>query len=105
MITGKKSWHYTDDFAAIKLGQVDYSEATPNATHGANNDNVKRYIDFAATHGFDGILVEGWNEGWEDWFGESKDHVFDFVTPYPDFDVKMLNAYAKAKGVELIMHH
>ena len=105
MIAGKKSWHYTDDFAAIKLGQVDYSEATPNATHGANNDNVKRYIDFAATHGFDGILVEGWNEGWEDWFGESKDYVFDFVTPYPDFDVKMLNAYAKAKGVELIMHH
>ena len=105
MITGKKSWHYTDDFAAIKLGQIDYSKATPNATHGANNANVKRYIDFAATHGFDGILVEGWNEGWEDWFGESKDFVFDFVTPYPDFDVKMLNAYAKAKDVELIMHH
>jgi hypothetical protein len=105
MITGKSSWSYTDDFAAIKLGQVDYSEATPNATHGANNANVKRYIDFAATHGFDGILVEGWNEGWEDWFGHSKDFVFDFVTPYPDFDVKMLNAYAKTKGVELIMHH
>jgi hypothetical protein len=105
MITGKSSWSYTDDFAAIKLGQVDYSEATPNATHGANNANVKRYIDFAATHGFDGILVEGWNEGWEDWFGHSKDYVFDFVTPYPDFDVKMLNAYAKTKGVELIMHH
>ena len=105
MITGKKSWHYTDDFAAIKLGQVDYNKATPNATHGANNANVKRYIDFAATHGFDAILVEGWNEGWEDWFGESKDYVFDFVTPYPDFDVKMLNAYASTKGVELIMHH
>jgi hypothetical protein len=105
MITGKSSWSYTDDFAAIKLGQVDYSEAIPNATHGANNANVKRYIDFAATHGFDGILVEGWNEGWEDWFGHSKDYVFDFVTPYPDFDVKMLNAYAKTKGVELIMHH
>ena len=105
MITGKKSWHYTDDFAAIKLGQIDYSKATPNATHGANNANVKRYIDFAATHGFDGILVEGWNTGWEDWFGHSKDYVFDFVTPYPDFDVKMLNAYAKEKGVELIMHH
>lgn len=105
MITGKKPWHYTDDFAAIKLGQIDYSKATPNATHGANNANVKRYIDFAATHGFDGILVEGWNTGWEDWFGHSKDYVFDFVTPYPDFDVKMLNAYAKEKGVELIMHH
>jgi hypothetical protein len=105
MITGKSSWSYSDDFAAIKLGQVDYSEATPNATHGANNANVKRYIDFAATHGFDGVLVEGWNEGWEDWFGHSKDYVFDFVTPYPDFDVKMLNAYAKTKGVELIMHH
>lgn len=105
MITGKSSWSYTDDLSAIKLGQTDYSETSPNPTHAANNDNVKRYIDFAAKHGFDGILVEGWNEGWEDWFGHSKDYVFDFVTPYPDFDVKMLNAYAKEKGVELIMHH
>ncbi len=105
MITGKSSWNYTDDLSAIKMGQTDYSKTFPNSTHAANNKNVKRYIDFAAEHGFDGILVEGWNEGWEDWFGHSKDYVFDFVTPYPDFDVKMLNAYAKSKGVELIMHH
>lgn len=105
MITGKSSWSYTNDLPAIKLGQVDYSKTTPNTTHAANNKNVKRYIDFASQHGFDGVLVEGWNEGWEDWFGHSKDYVFDFVTPYPDFDVSMLNAYAKEKGVELIMHH
>ena len=105
MITGKSSWSYTNDLSAIKLGQINYEETSPSPTHAANNENVKRYIDFAATHGFDGILVEGWNEGWEDWFGHSKDYVFDFVTPYPDFDVKMLNAYAKEKGVELIMHH
>jgi len=105
MITGKSSWSYSDDLSAIKMGQTDYSVMSPNATHAANNQNVKRYIDFAAKHGFDGILVEGWNEGWEDWFGKSKDFVFDFVTPYPDFDVKVLNAYAKSKGVELIMHH
>lgn len=105
MITGKSSWSYTNDLSAIKLGQINYNETSPSPTHAANNENVKRYIDFAATHGFDGILVEGWNEGWEDWFGHSKDYVFDFVTPYPDFDVKMLNAYAKEKGVELIMHH
>ncbi len=105
MITGKSSWSYSDDLSAIKMGQTDYSVMSPNATHAANNENVKRYIDFAAKHGFDGILVEGWNEGWEDWFGKSKDFVFDFVTPYPDFDVKVLNAYAKSKGVELIMHH
>ena len=105
MITGKSSWSYTNDLSAIKLGQINYNETSPSPTHAANNENVKRYIDFAATHGFDGILVEGWNTGWEDWFGHSKDYVFDFVTPYPDFDVKMLNAYAKEKGVELIMHH
>ena len=105
MITGKSSWSHTNDLAAVKLGQVDYNTTTPSPTHAANNGNVMRYIDFAAQHGFDGILVEGWNEGWEDWFGHSKDYVFDFVTPYPDFDVKMLNAYAKTKGVELIMHH
>jgi hypothetical protein len=105
MITGKSSWSYTNDLAAVKLGQVDYNTTTPSPTHAANNSNVMRYIDFAAQHGFDGILVEGWNEGWEDWFGHSKDYVFDFVTRYPDFDVKMLNAYAKTKGVELIMHH
>ena len=105
MITGKSSWSYTNDLAAIKLGQVDYNTTTPSPTHAANNGNVMRYIDFAAQHGFDGILVEGWNEGWEDWFGQSKDYVFDFITPYPDFDVNMLNDYASSKGVELIMHH
>ena len=105
MITGKSSWSYTNDLAAVKLGQVDYNTTTPSPTHAANNGNVMRYIDFAAQHGFDGILVEGWNEGWEDWFGQSKDYVFDFITPYPDFDVNMLNDYASSKGVELIMHH
>ncbi len=105
MIAGKSTWAYTDDLPSVKLGETDYSKTKPNGRHGANNENVKRYIDFAATHGFDQVLVEGWNEGWEDWFGHSKDYVFDFVTPYPDFDVKMLNAYAKSKGVKLMMHH
>lgn len=105
MITGKSSWSYTNDVRAVKLGETDFSKVSTNKTHAANNTNVKRYIDFAAKHGFDGILVEGWNEGWEDWFGHSKDYVFDFVTPYPDFDVETLNGYAKSKGVELIMHH
>ena len=105
MITGKSSWAYTDDVPSVKLGETDYSKTKPNGKHGANNENVKRYIDFAAEHGFDQVLVEGWNEGWEDWFGQSKDYVFDFVTPYPDFDVKMLNAYAASKGVKLMMHH
>ena len=105
MIAGKSTWAYTDDLPSVKLGETDYSKTKPNGHHGANNENVKRYIDFAAAHGFDQVLVEGWNEGWEDWFGHSKDYVFDFVTPYPDFDVKMLNAYAKSKGVKLMMHH
>lgn len=105
MIAGKSTWAYTDDLPSVKLGETDYLETKPNGRHGANNENVKRYIDFAAEHGFDQVLVEGWNEGWEDWFGKSKDYVFDFVTPYPDFDVKMLNAYAKNKGVKLMMHH
>ena len=105
MITGKSSWAYTDDVLSVKLGETDYSKTKPNGKHGANNENVKRYIDFAAEHGFDQVLVEGWNEGWEDWFGHSKDYVFDFVTAYPDFDVKMLNEYAKSKGVKLMMHH
>lgn len=105
MIAGKSTWAYTDDLLSVKLGETDYSKTKPNGRHGANNENVKRYIDFAAAHGFDQVLVEGWNEGWEDWFGHSKDYVFDFVTPYPDFDVKMLNAYAKSKGVKLMMHH
>lgn len=87
------------------MGISDYSKAKPHGRHGANNENVKRYIDFAALHGFDAVLVEGWNQGWEDWFGNSKDYVFDFVSPYPDFDVKELNRYAKSKGVKLIMHH
>ena len=105
MIAGKSTWAYTDDLPSVKLGETDYSKTKPNGRHGANNENVKRYIDFAAAHGFDQVLVEGWNECWEDWFGHSKDYVFDFVTPYPDFDVKMLNAYAKSKGVKLMMHH
>lgn len=105
MIAGKSSWAYTDDLPSIKLGETDYTKTKPNGRHGAYNENVKKYIDFAAKHGFDQVLVEGWNEGWEDWFGKSKDYVFDFVTPYPDFDIKMLNAYAKSKGVRLMMHH
>lgn len=105
MITGKSSWAYTDDVYSVKLGETDYTKTKPNGRHGANNENVKRYIDFAAQHGFEQVLVEGWNEGWEDWFGKSKDYVFDFVTAYPDFDVKMLNAYAQSKGVKLMMHH
>ena len=105
MITGKSTWAYTDELPSVKLGETNYSQVKPNGLHGANNENVKRYIDFAAENGLDQVLVEGWNEGWEDWFGQSKDDVFDFVTPYPDFDVKMLNAYAKSKGVKLMMHH
>ncbi len=105
MIAGKSTWAYTDELPSVKLSETDYSKTKPNGRHGANNENVKRYIDFAAANGFDQVLVEGWNEGWEDWFGHSKDYVFDFVTPYPDFDVKMLNAYAKSKGVKLMMHH
>jgi len=105
MITGKSSWSYTNDFPSIKLGQTDYSQAKPNSTHGANTAHVKEYIDFAALHGIDAVLVEGWNIGWEDWFGNSKDYVFDFVTPYPDFDVIEIRDYAKSKGVEMIMHH
>ncbi len=104
MITGKGSWSYTD-LPSVKLGETDYSKTIPNDTHSANNDKVKRYIDFAAEHGFDAVLVEGWNEGWEDWFGKSKDYVFDFVTPYPDFDVEMLRDYANGKGVRIMMHH
>ena len=105
MIAGKSTWAYTDDLPSVKLGETDYAKTKPNGRHGATNENVKRYIDFAAENGLDQVLVEGWNEGWEDWFGHSKDYVFDFVTPYPDFDVKMLNAYAKSKGVKLMMHH
>lgn len=104
MITGKSSWSYTwaDNF---NLATFDYSKAKPNGIHGANNENVRRYIDFAAEHGFDQLLVEGWNIGWEDWFGKEKDYVFDFVTPYPDFDIAALNDYAHSKGIKLMMHH
>ncbi|MFC4673644.1 glycoside hydrolase family 97 protein [Dysgonomonas termitidis] len=105
MITGKSTWAYTDDVYSVQLGVTDYSKTKPNGKHAANTAHVKAYIDFAALHGFDGVLVEGWNEGWEDWFGKSKDYVFDFVTPYPDFDVEELNAYAKSKGVKIMMHH
>lgn len=105
MITGKSSWAYTDDLLSVHLGITDYSKVKPNKTHAANNTKVKRYIDFASEHGFDAVLVEGWNEGWEDWFGKSKDYVFDFVTPYPDFDVQEIHKYAKSKGVKMMMHH
>ncbi|MDE6117872.1 MAG: glycoside hydrolase family 97 protein [Duncaniella sp.] len=105
MISGAGSWNYTDDVYSVKLGETDYTKTKPNGRHSANTAKVKRYIDFAAEHGFDQVLVEGWNEGWEDWFGQSKDYVFDFVTPYPDFDLKYLNDYAHSKGVRLMMHH
>ncbi len=105
MITGRGDWAYTADVPSIQLGKTDYSKVKPSGRHAANNENVRRYIDFAAEHGFDQVLVEGWNVGWEDWFGKSKDYVFDFVTPYPDFDIKALNEYAHSKGVRLMMHH
>lgn len=103
MITGKSTWAYTDE--KIQFGVTDYKKTKPNGKHGANTAHVKEYIDFAAKHGFDAVLVEGWNEGWEDWFGKTKDYVFDFVTPYPDFDVKELQRYAAEKGVKMMMHH
>ncbi len=105
MITGKSSWSYTDDFKSVQLGITDFDSATRKDNHAANNENVKFHSDFAALHGFDAVLVEGWNVGWEDWFGNSKEYVFDFKTPYPDFDIKLLNDYAHEKGVELVMHH
>ncbi len=105
MITGKTHWSYTSDFPSVQLGVTDYAHAKPHGHHGANNENVRRYIDFAAENGFDALLIEGWNEGWEDWFGAQKDFVFDFITPYPDFDLPGLNAYAHSKGMRLIMHH
>ena len=105
MITGKSTWAYTDDLPSVKLDETDYSKVKPNGKHAANNAHVKEYIDFAAKHGFAQVLVEGWNIGWEDWFGNSKDYVFDFVTPYPDFNVQELQSYAKSKGVSLMMHH
>ena len=105
MIVGKSSWHYTDEYPSVKLGQLDYSKAKPNGCHLANNKDVRRYIDFAAANGIDQVLVEGWNEGWEDWANMWKWDVFDFITPYPDFDIKALNEYAHSKGVRLMMHH
>ncbi len=105
MITGKSSWAYTNDLPSVQLGITDYTKVKPNGIHGATTANVKKYIDFAAQHGFDAVLVEGWNIGWEDWFGKAKDYVFDFVTPYPDFDLPGLRDYAKSKGVRLMMHH
>jgi len=105
MITGKSSWAYTDELPSVQLGKTDYSKTTPNGKHAANTEHVKEYIDFASEHGFDAVLVEGWNEGWEDWFGKSKDYVFDFVTPYPDFDVEAIHEYAQSKGVKMMMHH
>lgn len=105
MITGKGTWAYTDELPSVKLGETDYSKTKPNGKHSANTANVKRYIDFAAEHGFDAVLVEGWNEGWEDWFGKSKDYVFNFVTPYPDFDVQEIHRYAASKGIKMMMHH
>lgn len=105
MIVGRGTWSYTNELPSVHLGVTDYSKCKPNGTHSANNENVKKYIDFAADNGLDEVLVEGWNEGWEDWFGHSKLDVFDFITPYPDFDIKMLNEYAHSKGVKLMMHH
>lgn len=104
MITGKSQWSYTNA-ENFDLATFDYTKAKPHGQHGANNENVKRYIDFAAENGFDQLLIEGWNIGWEDWFGKEKDYVFDFVTPYPDFDLKALNDYAHSKGIKLMMHH
>ena len=105
MISGKSSWSYTSDFPSVKIGETDFEHAKPNSNHGANNANVRRYIDFAAANGFDALLIEGWNVGWEDWYGKQKDFVFDFITPYPDFDLPALNQYAHEKGIRLIMHH
>lgn len=105
MIAGEGKWAYTDDLASVKLGETDYTAVRPNGKHSANTSNVKRYIDFCAENGIDGLLIEGWNEGWEDWFGKEKDYVFDFTTPYPDFNIEELSQYAHNKGVKLIMHH
>jgi hypothetical protein len=105
MITGKSSWAYTEELSSVQLGITDYTKTKRSERHSANNEKVKRYIDFASLHGFDAVLVEGWNEGWEDWFDKSKDFVFDFLTPYPDFDVEALRDYARSKNVRLMMHH
>lgn len=105
MIVGKSSWNYTDEYPSIKLDRIDWTKVKPNGKHAANTEHVKKYIDFAAANGLSEVLVEGWNVGWEDWANHWKDYVFDFVTPYPDFDIKYLNDYAHSKGVKLMMHH
>ena len=105
LISGRSKWHYTDDYYSVQLGKTNYRKSKSNGRHAANTEHVKKYIDFAAEHGLDAVLVEGWNEGWEDWFGKQKDYVFDFVTPYPDFQLEEVNRYAASKGVKLIMHH
>lgn len=105
MISGKGSWSYTGDVRPVDINTVDYSKLPHSPKHSANTENVRRYIDFAAEHGFGEVLVEGWNIGWEDWESFSKNDVFDFVTPYPDFDIAGLNEYAHSKGVRLMMHH
>lgn len=105
MIVGKSQWSYTDELPSVHLGITDYTKVKPHGKHGATTENVKKYIDFAAENGLDQVLVEGWNIGWEDWANMWKRDVFDFVTPYPDFDIKHLNEYAHSKGVKLMMHH
>ncbi len=105
MIAGRSQWSYTFDYPSVRLGVTDYARSKPHGKHAANNENVRRYIDFASENGFDALLIEGWNEGWEDWYGKQKDFVFDFITPYPDFDLPALNQYAHKKGIRLIMHH
>ena len=105
MITGKSEWSYTYDLRSVHLGQDDYTKVRPHGRHGATTEHVKEYIDFAAKNGFDAVLVEGWNIGWEDWFDKCKEDVFDFVTPYPDFDLVGIRDYAASKGVKMIMHH
>lgn len=102
MHVGKATW----DYAGSQNAQMAQdAELKPTGKHGATTENTKKYIDFAAKHGFDGVLVEGWNVGWEDWFGNWKENVFDFVTPYPDFNVEEVKKYAQSKGVKMIMHH
>ncbi|MCS6822246.1 MAG: glycoside hydrolase family 97 protein [Microscillaceae bacterium] len=104
MHIGTGTWNYANN-QNIVIGKTNPKDLKPNGKHAANTQNVKKYIDFAAKHGFQSVLVEGWNIGWEDWFGNWKENVFDFVTPYPDFDVQELQQYAQQKGVKLIMHH
>ena len=105
MINGTSEWSYTSELPSVQIGVTDYTNARPHHRHGATTNKVKHYIDFAADNGFDGVLVEGWNIGWEDWFGHEKDYVYDFLTPYPDFDIAEVNQYAHDRGVYMIMHH